>query len=632
MSLTDLSSWSTWTPLANHLWQSTIFVAVVCLLALALKTNRAAVRYWLWFAASVKFLLPFSLLVTLGSKLDWRTAPVLAQPQWSSVVDNVAQPFVATAPVVQTVAPHSSFPLPAILLGVWLCGVAVGVVFWLRCWWQMRSLRRKATPLALGLPIPVLSSPSRIEPGVFGILRPVLLLPEGIADRLTKNQLDAILAHEMCHVRRRDNLTAAIHMVVETVFWFFPLVWWLRVRLVEEREQACDEEVLRSGSEAESYAEGIIHVCKSYAECPSACISAISGSDLKKRIIRIANRGYGENLSRSKKFALAIFGVIAVLAPLAIGLANAPLLHAQSGSTDWEKAAGGKMAFEVASVKQNFAPFGPGTVHSNISIDISNSDDFTPTGGRFYETDFPLFVYVDFAYKLSPDQAGALNSELPKWVVDDRFDIEATSTGNPTKDQYRLMLQALLADRFKMTAHFETRQGPVDVLVLAKGKTGPLLQTFPDGTPCSNTAPPSGGRGGPSFDTLGPTPDTVDDGRFPAYCGLLGHGGLIRMPPSEPGDIRVGARNVSWEQIKQALILTGGLVKKPVLDRTGLSGQFDVAWESAPNPPPGTLPSDETGGPTFLDAMKDQLGIKLESTTGPTQVLVIDHIEEPTPN
>ena len=83
-----------------------------------------------------------------------------------------------------------------------------------------------------------------VEPGVFGIRRPVLVLPRGIVDRLSTEQLDAIVAHELCHMRRRDNLTAALHMAVEVTFWFHPLVWWLQTRLVEERERACDEAVL----------------------------------------------------------------------------------------------------------------------------------------------------------------------------------------------------------------------------------------------------------------------------------------------------------------------------------------------------------------------------------------------------
>src|SRR5580704_7833836 len=98
MSLVNLS------PLANHLWQSTLFAAAVWLLTLALKKNRAAVRYWLWLAASVKFLIPFSLLVAVGAQFGWRTAPAttITQPQWSSLIEDIGRPFAASAPALQT--------------------------------------------------------------------------------------------------------------------------------------------------------------------------------------------------------------------------------------------------------------------------------------------------------------------------------------------------------------------------------------------------------------------------------------------------------------------------------------------------------------------------------------------------
>ena len=80
-----------------------------------------------------------------------------------------------------------------------------------------------------------------MEPGVFGIWRPVLMLPKGITEHLSSAQLDAILSHELCHVKRRDNLAGAVHMIAEAIFWFYPPVWWVGVRLMEERERACDE-------------------------------------------------------------------------------------------------------------------------------------------------------------------------------------------------------------------------------------------------------------------------------------------------------------------------------------------------------------------------------------------------------
>ena len=139
---------------------------------------------------------------------------------------------------------------------------------------------RESSALDMDAPIPVRGSRSRFEPGVFGILRPVLLLPEGLEDRVSPAQFQAIMAHELCHVERRDNLTAALHMLVQAIFWFHPLVWWIRTRLVEERERACDDDVLTVVSDARVYAEGILNVCKFYLESPLVCVSGVTGSGL----------------------------------------------------------------------------------------------------------------------------------------------------------------------------------------------------------------------------------------------------------------------------------------------------------------------------------------------------------------
>ncbi len=123
------------------------------------------------------------------------------------------------------------------------------------------------------------TSPEFAEPGVFGIGRPVLLLPHGVQSHLTAAEWEAILRHELCHVRRRDNLATAMHMLVERIFWFHPLVWWLGGRLLEERERACDEEVLRLGSVPEVYAEGILRVCELYLESAAVRFGSVRGGE-----------------------------------------------------------------------------------------------------------------------------------------------------------------------------------------------------------------------------------------------------------------------------------------------------------------------------------------------------------------
>ena len=209
-----------WLPsaLVNHLWQSTIFVLLVWLVTVTLRSNGARVRYWLWMGASLKFLLPLSALIELGERLQWRDAPVAVQPAVSFVLQDVLTPVTLVTSVPPSI-PQSTADLSWVLATVWGAGVAIALMSWWRQWLPIRAALRRASRVVLdphygtdGLA--VLSSPLMPEPGVVGILRPRLLLPEGIVERLTPAQLRALIVHEWCHVRCHDNLAAAIHMVV----------------------------------------------------------------------------------------------------------------------------------------------------------------------------------------------------------------------------------------------------------------------------------------------------------------------------------------------------------------------------------------------------------------------------------
>jgi beta-lactamase regulating signal transducer with metallopeptidase domain len=219
-------------PLANHLWQSTVFAAVAGLLTLALRKNRAQVRYLLWLAASVKFLVPFSILVVAGSHFGRRIPEAIPKSSLSFVIEQVSQPFVVSVPFATIAAaqPSPASLIWAILCALWAAGFVTLVCSWWLRWRRIRAALRTASPLNLPIDIEVMISPAFREPGVFGIRQPVLLLPTGITKHLTPSQLEAILAHELCHVRRHDNLATGIHMAVEAVFWFHPLIWWLGAR------------------------------------------------------------------------------------------------------------------------------------------------------------------------------------------------------------------------------------------------------------------------------------------------------------------------------------------------------------------------------------------------------------------
>jgi beta-lactamase regulating signal transducer with metallopeptidase domain len=221
--------------IVNHLWQSTLFGVAVWLLTLTLRKNRAAVRHGLWLSASVKFLWPCSWLVSIGNRFGGRTAPVMEPTGWPLAMEQLFFPsgLQAVAPVaVSSTATTPTSPIPALLLTAWAIGVAVVLWSWWRQWQPVRAALHRAMPLHLALPhltptLTVLSSPDLLEPGIIGIRAPVLVLPVGITDRLTPAELHAIIAHEWCHVRRRDNLVATLHMIIEALYWFHPMVWWI---------------------------------------------------------------------------------------------------------------------------------------------------------------------------------------------------------------------------------------------------------------------------------------------------------------------------------------------------------------------------------------------------------------------
>lgn len=283
-----------------------------------------------------------------------------------------------------------------------------------------------------------------------------------------------------------------------------------------------------------------------------------------------------------------------------------------------------KMEFDVASVKQNRSDAQP-----DSNFPLGPGDVYVPNGGNFTATNLPLLVYIDFAYKVSASQAQAMQKQLPSWVMTEKYDIAAkTDKHDATKDEMRLMMRSLLAERFKLAVHGETQQMPVYAMVLVKaGTLGPKLVMHPAGEPCPNTPQPAADASGSDVGV----PDTVAGG-FPGICG-----GIVGVPPSSPEMIAIGARNVSVNLI--AGLLTGvGNLGRPVLDQTGLTGKYDFRLEFAPDrrPAPGdgaatAVPLD-TGGPGIMEALKQQLGLKLESQKGPVDVWIVDRVEHATGN
>ncbi|HEY4378748.1 MAG TPA: TIGR03435 family protein [Acidobacteriaceae bacterium] len=300
------------------------------------------------------------------------------------------------------------------------------------------------------------------------------------------------------------------------------------------------------------------------------------------------------------------------LAPLSLEAQSTETLAApvQSASLPkWQIDAGGKMEFASSSIRKDVS----GKLKTP-NFPLSADDGLPPHDGTF-SADFPLMVYIQFAYKLwlTPEETRILYANLPKWVVSDPYEIHAQAAVKPTKDQMRLMMQSLLAERFGLKVHFENRQLPVFVLTMIKpGKLGPRLR--PHTNICDAFV---AAKNGP--------------GVFPPPC--LDQA-LMTIP--RPNRVKLtGTRNTTVAMIATYLPSIGEL-DRPVVDATGLPGRYDFSLEFTPESslpePSGPDAESDSQATTLYDALARQLGLQLRPAKAPRDVLVVDHVEWPTEN
>jgi uncharacterized protein (TIGR03435 family) len=279
---------------------------------------------------------------------------------------------------------------------------------------------------------------------------------------------------------------------------------------------------------------------------------------------------------------------------------------------EWQTAAGGKMEFEVASVR----PSEPGTPYGS-TVSLTDGRDGASTGNLF-RADAILMPYLTFAYKISgPVQARGIWDKLPDWAKTQFFHVEARADGTPTRDQLRLMVQSLLADRFKLAIHREMQLREGYLLVLDKpGKPGPQLVPHPTDKPCVDdpSRPPM---------IVPPAKGT----EAPRYCGLV----AWRIE----GQQHLRMIDVTMAQVanylSSASMASGTPMPHSGVEETGLAGRFDVDIQFMQEIyGPGSNP--DASGSTFTEALKKQLGLKLVEQKRPMEILVIDHLEKPSPN
>jgi uncharacterized protein (TIGR03435 family) len=586
----------------DHVWQSTLFAGVIATLTLALRHNRARLRYGLWLAASVKFLVPFAMLAAAGGLLEWQQAPapirsVVASPGVRDFNAPFAAMWADPTPMVTAAQPLRIAP---IFFTVWACGFTAIVLRRVRQWREIRAAVRASTPFAAATPVPagieIHTAPTALEPGVVGLRRPLILLPEGIDSYLTAGQLAAVLAHEVCHVRRRDNLSAAMHMLVEAVFWFHPLVWWIGARLVATREQACDEHVVAETVEPIAYAEGIVSVCRRYVETPHMAVAGVGGADLKARIDAILANRIGRRLTLSKRLVLAAVAVLSLTVPIVTGAIEAAAFAAgQLSNPLIGSAIDPESRFEVVSIKRS---------------DASAQLHFGMTPGRIDLVGVPVRGIAAMVLPMRRVFG------WPDGIDTERYTISAKMPDGAPQAALQVAIRNLLKDRFKLVTHQETRELPIYNLVLAR----------------------SDGRLGPALKESSPECQAV----VREYVQAVRQGAPTQAPPaavarcvsSQPG---IGMFSMNGTSLGALVNVLPQFVERQVIDRTALTGIYDLTLKWTPEAipsllglPQAPLPPADPDLPNIFTAVQEQLGLKLEAGRGPVEVVVIDRLEKPT--
>ena len=270
----------------------------------------------------------------------------------------------------------------------------------------------------------------------------------------------SIVAHELEHVRRRDNLTAALHSLVEAVFWFHPGVWWIGVKMREERERACDEEVLENNAEPQTYADSILKVCAFCLESPLSCIAGVSGSDLRKRVLRITSRRLGRTLSFGNRALLVAATVLAILLPIGFGVVRGQS-STENARTRKSRTTHEVPHFDVVSIKPS-APDQDKTLF-----------EYFPDSTSFRGA--PVRIVLQTVFGVNDGRIIG----VPSWVNTNRYDIEAKVAPEDAPkldklngDDRRAMLIPLLTERFDLKYHHQMREQSTYALMIAKEGPG----------------------------------------------------------------------------------------------------------------------------------------------------------------
>lgn len=562
---------------ANSLWATALIAGLTWLvLAWLPKLNitiNAATRHLIWWAVlAVVLILP----VMPRHGAPARVQPVTPAAERSS---RVLPRVLPDPPALVIVSPRRAQRWPIWIAVIWALLALYRFQGILRSYLHLRRVKSSAQLATRPLPIAVravrlLISREASSPIAVGFLRPAVIVPDTLSNQLPEPELDYVLLHETAHLARYDDWTNLAVRLLGAVFCLHPVALWVLRRIERERELACDDWVVAATGAARPYAVSLARLfdllCAQRGELLASGIFG-SRSRLGERIERILRR----HRTFSARASVARVAVcVIVLLIFALAASRAPRWIAWAQNAD-------RPSFEVATIK----PGEPGDPRFGILM---------RPGGRFITTNANLHQLIGFAYDLRSNQI----TGGPAWVDSALYSIEAKSESGVAVPpgplggaRIRLMLQSLLADRFHLVVHRETREESIYQLVVAKG--GPKVKEA-DG---SQTPSERVGRG--------------------AITGTAARIDLLIKPLSQQ-------------------------LGRNIVDKTGLEGRYDftLQWTLEPGqlrgagdpPAPANPAPPDPDGPNIFTALQEQLGLKLEAAKGTVNFLVIDRAERPSEN
>jgi uncharacterized protein (TIGR03435 family) len=640
---TDVAGWT----LVHFVWQGTVIALATAGVLRLLRGSRPQLRYVVaCLALSMMLAAPVATAFVLSGtprtafsesihvlRVDGGAVlGVAIVPPWSSARTDASGTGSATA------QPPAEFRLPvpvntntlfSTLITLWLVGVMILLTRLLAGCLRVRRLHHDArleapsrwqtlaenlaARLGLRRRFLIVDSARVSTPTVIGWLRPVVLLPVAALAGLTPQQVEAILAHELAHIRRHDFLINLLQTLGETALFYHPAVWWLSSRIRTEREHCCDDVAVSVCGDAREYAAALTELASWSIAHPPLTMAATRGPLLNRvrRLLRMEES--------DRRFGRTTLAVAVVLTTVAGVVALGAILKAQP-------------------IGDNAGRFGPPQINRMLGFKLFPGPVQLPTddpmGARAWSVDVgsgPSLTIRGFSARSVIREAYDLGEMpivgAPRWMDTETFDLtipgELTVVdGVADPEQVQTALQGFLEEHLGLITHRETRKFPAYAMVTDKdGRLGPSLKPstidcFAGGANPRLNADPA---------TVGPVlKERIQTRRF---CGF------------DDNFFGLSAARTTMAEFARELYQRRGPMSpdREVVDRTGLTGAYDFELRF------GFLPLAAIGQANYqfgrvlapfgirsvFTALPEQLGLKLVDTTVSREVLVIDQINRP---